>query len=244
MTSANIIFNIWSQLWETSAGYDAVAPVANSYFAYLQKRSETLRKHLTKELGRNVESTNESVTYSMWVTLGPSLVEGYRILLGLGTKPPLLPELKKLEDKLEEPEAWRDALGPLIKVRPHLKILRTPFIGALNRLQQDIDAAESSLRDSVGPNLRHSYILGILYHKHPWDPPECVSGATRIIEQAAKLQDPSNLRRQANILASMPESLAPQKIVFRAQQLAKRWIRQEEEYVSKVRIELGVKPNE
>ncbi len=138
-------------MWETKAGYDLIAPIANSYFAYLQKRSETLRKHLTKELGRNIESTNESVTYSIWVTLGPSLVKGYGILLGLGTKPPLLPELKKLEDKLEEPEAWRDVLEILIKLRSHLKFLRTPFIGALNRLQQDIDAAESSLRDTVGP---------------------------------------------------------------------------------------------
>jgi len=244
MTVPKIIFNIWSQLWETPAGYDVVAPMANSYFAYLQKRSEILRKHLIKEFGRSIKSINESVTYTMWVTLGPSLVEGYGILLGLGTEPPLLPELKKLEDRVEEPEAWGEALTPLINVTPHLDFLRTPFIGALNRLRQDIDIAGSSLRDTVGPNLRHSYILGILYHKHPWDPPECTSAASQIIGQAARLQDPNNLKPQANILASIPESLTSKKTVFRTQQLAYRWIHQQEEYVSKIRIELGVKLNE
>ena len=244
MTSRDIIFNIWSQLWETPAGYDMVAPTANSYFTYLQKRSEILRKHLTKKLRKNIKSINESVTYCMWVTLGPSLVEGYGILLGLGTNHPLLTELKKLEDKVQEPEAWDEDWRPLISLARLLEIRRTPFIEALDGLRQDI--TKFSPRDIVEPNLRHSYVLGILSHKHPWDSPECTSAASQIIEQAASKRDPNSLTPQANILASMGKGLTPKEAVFRMQQqqLANKWIRQQADYLSKTRTELGVELNE
>ena len=177
----SIYGEIWKELWETSIeDYYGLSSVVESYFAYL-KETEALFFEKLRESGFEItpDLPDLITRYIALITLGPQLVEGYRVLSQLLKL--VISPIYSLEDIAHtlsrKPSMWEGSEA-LKKINQMRRIFwsksRSSITSALKGVFREVE--------NYSPlALLSSYLLGILDCKDPWDPPECYTAAVRIV---------------------------------------------------------------
>ena len=158
--------------------------------------------------------------YVSWISLGPSLVEGFRQLQWLTNHDNIAKQLVSISSKLQE--KLPDWGGSLIRSINRLRLSEGLWLnggkGYLEWTTKVIDILRIT-KSGEYPGLSLSYLLGVINQKDPWDEPECTSAALNMISKGIK-----DLLYASQLTAFLSRGRATQVISSTLSQ----WVEQEE----------------